>query len=275
MNIRFFIRIFLFSLFLSSCTSARRTVPSTPNYAVGVAGDYYGNGNLWSPGDIEDVAITLTYVDNQTVNATIRSVLPSALQALGGKKTMTGVLTVSPDYTLSGKIKLMIFNFAATGSVDPATHTIKLHIPGNVMGHPLNFELTGGSGEPAPSTPDYAADVAGDYYGAGSMTGEIAGDLTDAEIHMMNVDETTVAVFIEVVFPTSLQQIGGPQTMRGNLTISSDYKITGTVKLMRVHDLAVTGSVDPMNNKITLNLSGEVAEGNAINIILNLVQMPS
>jgi len=276
MSIRFYIRpviyrIFLFSLFLYSCGSSRRSDPSSPDYATVVAGDYYGSGKLWSPGDIEDVAITLAYVNNETVNATIHSVLPSALQALGGKKTMTGVMKVSPDYTLTGKIKLMIFTFTATGSVDPTEHTVHLFIPGNVMGHQLNFELNGMSGEPPPSAPDFAADVAGSYYGAGSMTGDITSDVTDAEMHMAPVNGTTVAVFIEVDFPEPLPQIGSLQSMRGNLTVSPDYEITGTVKMRGDHHFSVTGSVDRTNHKISLNLSGIVA-GNALNLYLNLVQ---
>ena len=276
MNIRFFFRpviyrIFLFSFFLYTCTSARRKAPSTHDYAKDVAGEYFGTGKLWTPGDIEDVAISLTYIDHETVNATIQSVLPSALQALGGKKTMTGKLTVSSDYALTGKIKLMIFNFASTGSVDPATHTIQLLIPGNVMGHPLNFELTGASGEPPPAKPDFAAEAAGSYYGTGTLTGAQSGDITEAEIHMAQVNNTTLAVLLDVVFPDELAQVGGLQTMRGNLTVSPDYEITGTVKFMRAHDLAVTGSVDPANNTITLNLSG-VAEGNNLNLILNMIR---
>ena len=242
---------------------------STSDYATEVAGEYFGDGKLWSPGDITDVAITLKYVDKETVNATIQSVLPAALQALGGKKTMTGVLKVSSDYTLSGKIKLMIFNFDATGSVDPETHTVALNIPGNVMGHALNFELTGRFGEPPPSAPDYAADIIGSYYGAGSMTGTLSGDISEAEIHLTNVNNSTVATFIEVAFPATLQEIGGLQNMRGNLMVSPDYEITGTVLLMRVHQLAVTGSVDTTNHTITLNLSGIVA-GNTLNLYLNM-----
>ena len=121
----------------SSCTSP-------PDDAATVAGRYYGSGKLWKPDDVKDVDITLKRSSAHKVEATIVSVLPAALRQMSGKKTMTGTLTVSPDYKLAGKVKLIIFNFDVTGSVNPAAHTITLHIIGSPMGNHLHFVLTGG-----------------------------------------------------------------------------------------------------------------------------------
>jgi len=255
-----FYRVLLFSLllFLYSCASKRKSdvSSSAPDYAAEITGMYYGSGKLWEPGDVKDVEITLNRNNNHTVTATIIATLPAALQVMGGRKILTSVLTVSPDYELTGTVKLMIFNFNVTGSVNPANHTIKLNMFGKAMGHPLNFELTGELGQSESPAPNFATDVAGFYYGAGTMTGGMSGDVTDAEIILAYADNTTVTALIEAVLPAALQQAGGLQIMRGNLTVSPDYKLTGTVRLMRAIDLAVTGSVDPGKHTIELNLSG-------------------
>ena len=146
----------LFSLFflLSSCGSTRRSAVAAHDYASDVAGVYYGSGKLWKQGDVKDVVITLTRDSDTTVMANIEATLPDALKQLGGRQTMTGILTVSPDYELTGAVKLFIIKFAVAGSsVDPATHTIILNYSVNFMGHPLNFELTGGPDKPEPSGP--------------------------------------------------------------------------------------------------------------------------
>ena len=114
-----------------------------PDVAADIVGTYYGDGKLWKPGDVEDVVITLEYVDKTTVKATINAILPKELRALGGPKTMTGDLTVSPEYGLSGTIPLYIIQFAGSGSIDPANKTIKMNIVGKPMGHHLDFALTG------------------------------------------------------------------------------------------------------------------------------------
>ena len=141
----------LFSLFLYSCASTRRLASPAPNYAADVAGVYYGSGKLWSRGDVKDVVITLTRDNDTTATASIEATLPAALKQLGGRQTLTGALTVSPNYELTGSVKLFIFKFTVKdSSVDLATHTIQLNFSGNIMGHPLNFELTGGSEPPEP-----------------------------------------------------------------------------------------------------------------------------
>jgi len=113
------------------------------DYAADVVGVYNGNGKLWADGDVQDVVFTLEYVNKTTVKATINAVLPKELRALGGPKTMTGDLTVSPDYELSGAIQLLILNFNGSGSVDPSNKSIKMNVVGKPMGHALNFELKG------------------------------------------------------------------------------------------------------------------------------------
>jgi len=139
----------LFSLFLYSCGSTRRSVAA--DYASDVADVYYGAGKLWKPGDVKDVVITLTRVNDTTATANIEATLPAALRQMSGRQTMTGNLTVSPDHELTGTIKLFIFKLTVTGSsVNPTAHTIVLNYSGNLMGHPLNFELTGG-----PDPPDH------------------------------------------------------------------------------------------------------------------------
>ena len=259
----------LLCLLLFSCTSNRNSGQSVVNGMSGILGKYYGDGKLWKPGDVKDVDITLTNVNSNTVKASIIAVLPEALQAMGGKKNMTGNLTVSPDYQLAGKVKLMIFNFDAKGIVDPKMHTILLNISGTVMGHPLNFELTGGPDDPGTSTPDYAANLEGVYYGVGTMDGEQSGEVTDVEMNFAPVDNNTVAILVEAVFPTTLQQAAGRQLIRGKLTVSPDYKLTGTVRLMRTYDLAAIGSFDPEKRLITLDMSGEIGGKITFHIIGN------
>jgi hypothetical protein len=116
---------------------------ATGDYAAQVVGVYKGDGKLWNPGDVEDVVITLEYVNPTTVKATVDAILPKELRQLGGQKTMTGEMTVSPEYELSGKLPLFIIQFAGSGTVDPANRTMTLNIIGKPLGHHLHFILTG------------------------------------------------------------------------------------------------------------------------------------
>ena len=245
--------IFLFSLFLYSCGSTRSSgeTSSALDYASDVAGKYYGSGKLWSPDDVKDVDITLTRMNHHAVEVNIVAVLPAALQAMGGKKTMTGAATVSSDYQLTGKVKLMIFNFNLTGSVDPTTHTIILNISGTVMGHSLHFVLTGGPDRLQPSVPDFATDVAGIYYGAGTITGDISGDVTDTDIMLASVDNERVNFNIDAVFPSL-----GNKRITGIMTVHSDYRLTGTTTAMG-YNFTITGTADPTNKTIKLTLVAE------------------
>ena len=117
--------------------------PEVTDYAAAVAGVYQGNGKLWAPGDVENVVITLEYVNKTTVKATVDAVLPKELRQLGGTKTMTGEMTVSSEYELSGKLPLYIIQFAGSGTVDPTNRTIELNIIGKPLGYHLHFILKG------------------------------------------------------------------------------------------------------------------------------------
>jgi hypothetical protein len=154
-TIEVFYHSLLCALLLFSCAStnksrgaATESLPVT-DYAVDVLGGYYGSGKLWEPGDVKDVEITLSRDDEKNdpnaLIATITATLPEALRVMGGRQTFYGRLTVSPNYELTGTVKLFIFNLTVKdSSVDPKAHTLILNFSGTAMGHPLNFELSGG-----------------------------------------------------------------------------------------------------------------------------------
>ena len=138
-------------LFLSvfSCASARRTAPPALENIEAVEGVYYGSGKLWNPGDVKDVVITLKRDDGNTFTAHVEATLPVELRQIGGRQNFSGSLNVSPDYKLTGSLKLFIIKFnVSDSSVDPANHTIQLKFSATIMGHTLNFEMEGGPEKP-------------------------------------------------------------------------------------------------------------------------------
>ena len=139
----------LLILFVFSCASTRRSVPADLVNVADVTGVYYGSGKLWNPGDVKDAVITLTRDNDNTLIANVEATLPVELRQIGGRQYFSGNLTVAPDYGLNGSLKLFIIKFNVTeSSVDPTNHTIILNFSATIMGHTLNFELTGGPEKP-------------------------------------------------------------------------------------------------------------------------------
>ena len=119
--------------------------------------------------------------------------------------------------------------------------------------------------DPEPAE-DYASDVVGVYYGEGVASEgffpQLNGPVEDVVIVLERVHNGKVTAEITATLPM-VGDLLGPSVMSCNLTVSADYKLSGSASLDNPLDptdafvFTITGSVDPDENTIVLNLTSE------------------
>ena len=245
-------------------TSEPPPPPPPNNYAGDVAGEYIGAGLLHAiplfsvpDTELEDVAITFEEVDNGTVKATLM------IEMFGQPVTLTGNITVSETYTLSGNVSgdlvglpISSISLPMSGSFDPSDHTLVLNFNGMAV-----IDLTA---DPVIPPKDLGGEVAGEYTASGLLLAIPAFSVPDTpleglEITFVRIDNNTVDASIVT------ELFGQSVTFTGEVTVSETYALSGTVT--GIIDLgtgggpgplplSLSGSFDPDNQTLTITLSG-------------------
>ena len=83
--------------------------------------------------------------------------------------------------------------------------------------------------------------------------------LEDVDVSVWIVDDETIKIYFETGLPSVPPSMGTP-VFSGDLSLSSDNKLTGTLDISSTFEVSVTGSFDLVNEKITLNIVGPVPD---------------
>ena len=119
-----------------------------------------------------------------------------------------------------------------TGIKDGTTQILAKNASGSVSSQALSVTVTP---DAPPPPPDYAAVMAGTYYGEGTLTNVLgmaglpsSGPVNDVVLTMTRVDNTTMSFTMIANIPTlKNEEDGNDHTLTGTLEIEEGYSFTG------------------------------------------------
>ena len=254
------------------------------DYAVSIVGNYIGSGNVSGAANdnISDAEIILERIGTEL--DAVKMTLIASIGAFGEQTIIANSVKLSDGseagtYALNGSAGLSIMGmdigFSVTGTYKISDKTMTLQLVSTTAAIPLTINLN--AVPPTPQT-DYAAMVAGNYTGSGSVSGMANDNISGATITMEHIESEKAAVKMTIIATIAAF---GEQTIIANSVNISDGSETGTFALSGNAGLSimgmdlgfsVTGTFKVSDETFTIQLVSTTA---GFNLTINLSAVPA